>query len=112
MRGRDLINLGLMITGFTAGAAAIAGLWTYNPGFAVLCVPMAASCLIVLASVLRVDPERPPLDSMPAVRDTKSAVALQASRRRQTARDQARVRSEVPRGRHAARQSAVSPRYS
>ena len=54
-----MINAGVMMTGFTAGAVAIAGLWSFNPGFAVLCVPMAASCLIALAAILRLEPGRP-----------------------------------------------------
>ena len=35
--------------GLLAGVAIIAALWFYNPGFALLCIPMVASTLTALA---------------------------------------------------------------
>lgn len=35
--------------GLLTGAAVIVALWFYNPGFALLCIPMVASVLTALA---------------------------------------------------------------
>ena len=111
-----MINAGVMMTGFTAGAVAIAGLWSFNPGFAVPCVPMAASCLIVLAAILRLEPGRPrPGSNSLAVALTGSALATLRRLRpraevRGTASRAAAPRSGPRRGQQASRAPIVQHR--